>query len=178
MRLIISRPGPQEYAPYYERYISLVSGEDGLRALQSQIEETAPWLARLPSEIGSYRYEAGKWTVREVLGHMIDAERVFAYRALRFSRKDATPLPGFEQDDFIREGPYETCTVKDLAEEFSLVRKSTLCLFRNMNQDILNRTGSANGDAMSTRAAAWVIAGHELHHMSILRDRYQPKRNM
>lgn len=170
----IPRPAQTEYAPYFDRYIGLVTGSDALAALQADIEETAAALERLPETAGAYRYAPGKWSVREAVGHMIDTERIFAYRALRFSRGDQSSLPGFEQDQFNDAGPYEHCALSDLVSEFTAVRGTTLRLYRNMLPEVLDRSGLADGKAMTARATAWIIAGHELHHMSILRERYLP----
>lgn len=172
MATAISRPEGAEYAPYYDRYVSLVKGDDPLAALTSQIVETVRALKAIPEDRGSYRYEPGKWSIREALGHMIDAERIFAYRALRFSRNDEAALPGFEQDDYVREGPYENCRLNDLIDEFAAVRATTTALFRNLSPEAWLRKGTASDNVMSVRAVAYVIAGHELHHMNIFRERY------
>lgn len=166
------RPEAGEYAPYYGRYVSLVEATDILQALEFQIKETSALFAGVGEEQADRRYEPGKWSMREVVGHMIDSERIFAYRALRISRNDRAPLPGFEQDDYVREGPYEQCRLSHLAAEFALVRATTLCLFRNLTPDAWLRRGVASDNEVSVRALAWIIAGHELHHVRILRERY------
>lgn len=168
----ISRPGAGEHAAYYAGYIGLVTGEDALDALRSQIADTLETLDGIPESQGGHRYAEDKWTIRETVGHMIDTERVFAYRALRFSRNDATPLPGFDQDLFVQSAPYDRVKLADLAAEFEAVRHSTICLFRNLDGAELERRGTANNAEMSVRAIAWIIAGHELHHLKLLRERY------
>lgn len=169
---MIPRPEGAEYAPYYERYISLVKGNEPLAFLTAQIENTVSALRAILEERGGHRYAPDKWTIREVVGHMIDTERIFAYRALRFSRNDAAALPGFEQDDYVREGPYENCRLSDLIDEFAAVRTTTVALFRNLSPEAWLRRGTASNNVMSVRALAYVIAGHELHHMKVMRERY------
>lgn len=163
------RPAPDEAAPFYHGYIGLVPDGDLLATLERQIDETA---ARLEGSDGAFRYAPGKWTVREVLAHMIDTERVFAYRALRFARGDETPLPGFDQDLFVDTYDVSNRSVESLLDEFRGVRAATLSLLRGFDEAAWNRRGTASGHPMSARGAAWVIAGHERHHVAILRDRY------
>jgi hypothetical protein len=167
-----SQPDSAEFAPYYGKYVSLVTAADVLAALSSQIGNTVAALRRCPEHRSRYRYGPGKWSIREVVGHMIDSERIFAYRALRFARGDETPLPGFEQDDFVANGPHDACPLSSLVDEFIAVRQATILMFRNLQPEAWSRAGVASDNRMSVRAAAYVIAGHELHHMSILRDRY------
>jgi uncharacterized damage-inducible protein DinB len=168
--MTISRPQAGEYADFQEGYISIVPGDDAFESLSAQASATIDVLRSLPAERETFRYAPGKWSVRETVGHMIDTERVFAYRALRFSRNDQTPLPGFEQDHFIEGGRYDHIQLANLLEEFETVRRSTVFLFRNMNQEMLHRKGTASGREMSVRAIAWAIAGHELYHMKLFRE--------
>jgi len=169
---IIARPQPGEYAPYYERYISLVQGEDILETLDRQRRDTMLLLSGRDEADGDFRYAPGKWSAKEVLGHMCDTERVFAYRALRFSRADATPLAGFEQDDYVRNGPFANRPLADQVEDFIAVRRATLSLLRNLDEAAWMRRGSANKNEVTVRGLAYIIAGHELHHRSILEERY------
>src|ERR1700757_3721714 len=127
-----SRPAPTDYAPHYEKYVALVPGSDVLSALDAQRVQMAQLLAARSERDGNFRYAPDKWTVKEVLGHVIDTERIFAYRALRIARGDQTPLPGFEQDDYVRAGNFGECALADLAEEFDLMRASTIALFRSL----------------------------------------------
>ena len=168
----LSRPASTEHLPYYGRYVELVPGEDVLAALAGQIGPTLEVLRAIPEERGGFRYAPGKWSIKEVLGHVIDCERVFAYRALRFARHDATPLPGFEQDDYVANAAFDDCRLADLADELGHLRQSTLALFRHLAPEAWLRAGTANDALVTVRALAWIIAGHELHHLQVLRDRY------
>ncbi len=169
----IARPESNEYAPYYGKYVSLVPQGDIVTTLEKQAPETAALLAR-PEADGDFRYAPGKWSVKESLGHVIDAERVFAYRALRISRNDKTPLPGFEQDDYVKYGPFGQCSLAALLEEFTAVRRSTVLMFRALDEAAWTRRGVASNNEVTVRALAYMIAGHELHHRQIFRDKYFP----
>ena len=172
----IARPQPGEYAPYFDRYISLVvqqaPGEDILNTLDQQRRQTMMLLCGRDDEDGDFRYAPGKWSAKEVLGHICDTERIFAYRALRISRADATPLPGFEQDDYVRNGPFAQRPMEDLVEDFIAVRRATLSLLRNLDEAAWSRRGIASEHEVSVRALAYIIAGHELHHRKILEEKY------
>jgi len=170
--LVVSRPEPGEYAPYYERYISLVQGEDILKALDDQRRQTMLLLSGRDDADGDFRYAPGKWSAKEVLGHVCDGERVFAYRALRISRADATPMEGFEQDDYVRNGPFANRPLCDLVEDFIAVRRATLSLLRNLDEAAWTRRGVANKNEVTVRGLAYIIAGHELHHRGILEEKY------
>ena len=166
----IGPPDSTEYAPYFGKYISLVAG-DVVAALEDQPRETLALLS-LSEEQGDYRYAPGKWSVKEMLGHMIDTERVFSYRALCFARNDQTPLASFEQDDYVRYGDFTDRRLSDLTEEFVCVRRSTVWLFRTLSAEAWMRLGVASGNPVSVRAIAYIIAGHELHHRTILKEKY------
>jgi uncharacterized damage-inducible protein DinB len=170
--LIVGRPDETEYLPYYGKYISLISNSDILTALGTRVNETLDLLRSIPESDGGFRYEPGKWSIKELVGHVIDSERIFAYRALRFARSDQTPLPGYEQDDYIQNASFDYYPLADLAAEFESVRKATLFLFKHLDSEAWKRRGSANDAEVSVRALAFIIAGHELHHMGVLRDRY------
>jgi hypothetical protein len=170
--LIIARPVPGEYAQYYERYVSMVQGEDILSTLDQQRREAMLLLSCRDDEEGDFRYAPEKWSAKEVLGHVCDTERIFAYRALRFSRADATPLEGFEQDDYVRNGAFSQRPLSDLVEDFIAVRRATLSLLRNLDEAAWVRRGIANKNEVSVRALAYIIAGHELHHRRILEEKY------
>ncbi len=157
--LAIPRPQPQEYAPYAAGYVALVPGDDVLAALTNQLPETVALLSARSEADGDLRYAPGKWSVKEVVGHVCDAERVFAYRALRISRNDPTPLAGFEQDDYVRDGPFAHCRLSDLVEEFTHIRRASLSLFRSLDETAWLRRGVANQDVVSVRALAYIIAG-------------------
>ena len=168
----VARTQAGEYAHYYERYISLVHGEDILATLDQQRRETMTMLCGRDEADGDFRYAPDKWSAKEVLGHVCDTERVFAYRALRFSRADATPLEGFEQDDYVRNGPFAQRPLSDLVEDFIAVRRATLSLLRNLDEEAWMRRGIANKNEVTVRALAYTIAGHELHHRKILQEKY------
>jgi hypothetical protein len=167
-----SRPGEGEFLPYYETYIKLVPAGDVLVTLDSQMAETQSLLRALPASSSTYRYAPGKWSVNELVGHLIDSERIFAARALRFARNDPTPLPGFEQDDYVRNSKFEAYPVAELASEFDSVRRATIFLFKHLEEPAWMRRGIANNAEVTVRALAYIIAGHELHHREILRSRY------
>ncbi len=169
---IINRPEATEYAPYYGRYISLVPQGDIQNTLDQQLGTTLRLLRVVSETQADSRYAPGKWSIKEVVGHIIDTERIFAYRALRFAWGDRTPLPGFEQDDYVRFGSLAECKLSDLAREFEFVRQGSLCLFRRLNDEAWQRHGMASDEEVSVRALAYIIAGHELHHVGILETRY------
>ena len=169
---LISAPDPSEYAPYYGKYISLVPVTHVLAALESQPRETVAMLSTLSDHQGDFRYAPGKWTIKETLGHVIDSERVFSYRALRFARNDQTPLPSFEQDDYVRNASFPASRLSDLLDEFTAVRQATIWLFRSLSPEAWMRRGIASDNPVSVRAVAYIIAGHELHHRRILQERY------
>lgn len=170
--LTISRPDPSEYAPYYDRYISLISENDILTTLDAQRRQMMLLLSGRDEADGDYRYAPDKWSVKEVLGHVCDTERIFAYRALRISRGDRTPIEGFEQDDYVRNGPFAKHPLAEVIEDYIAVRRATMTLLRNLDGEAWLRRGIANKNEVSTRAVAYLIAGHELHHRRILEQKY------
>jgi hypothetical protein len=174
MSATITRPEAGEYAPYYDRYISLVTGDDIVSILDRQLPQTLSFLSNLSEEQAGFRYAPDKWSVKQVIGHMIDTERIMSYRALRIGRNDKTAIEGFEQDDYVRFGPFGHVRLADLLEEFGHVRHATVCLFRAFEPEAWLRRGLANQNEISVRALAYVIAGHELHHRRILREKYLP----
>lgn len=169
---LITMPAADEYVPYYGRYLAKLQGDDVLAILESQAVSTAKLLAATSETVGMHRYDTGKWSVKEVIGHLADGERIFAYRALRFSRNDATELPGFEENEYVPEGRFDLRTLKSMAAEFAAVRAATLAFFRGLDPTHLMRRGIANGAPVSVRALAAIIAGHEHHHVGLLRERY------
>ncbi len=170
---IIGRPESNEYAPFYGTYVSLVPDSDILVTLETQSAGTIALLANHHSD-GDFRYAPGKWSVKESLGHVIDAERVFSYRAMRIARNDKTPLAGFEQDDYVKYGPFGNCSLAALVEEFAAIRKSTVLMFRALDEAAWARRGMASDKEVTVRALAYIIAGHELHHRRIFQQRYFP----
>lgn len=169
---MIDRPLDGEHNPYYSKYISLVTENDVLAVLERQSAEIRQLAARLTPEQENYRYAPGKWSVRQVIGHMTDAERVFGYRAFRISRGDATPLAGFDENAFVEHSPYAGVSAKELAEEFSLVRAGNVALFRQFDASRWPLKGTANNSPISVRALAYIMAGHVRHHFKGLRDNY------
>jgi uncharacterized damage-inducible protein DinB len=170
--LAATQPQPTEYAPYYEKYIALVPEGDIVATLSRQLDDTLSLLRSLTEAQGDSRYAPGKWSIKELVGHVIDGERIFAHRALRFARNDQTPLPGFEQDDYVRAGNFGNRRLSDLADEFEQVRRATLSLLRSLDDEAWLRRGAANDTEVSVRALAYILAGHETHHKQILRERY------
>lgn len=167
-----ARPEPGEYPAYYEKYISLIPGNDVANALEAQRLQTMQLFAGRSERDGNFRYAADKWTVKDVLGHIADSERIFAYRALRIARGDQTPIEGFEQDDYVRGGGFNERALASIAEEFALVRSATLAMFRSFSKEAWLRRGTANKNEVSVRALAYITAGHELHHRQIIEERY------
>ena len=166
------RPQPGEYAPYCDGYISLVAGNDVLGALEDQRRQTLLLLSGRAEADGDLRYAPDKWSLKEVVGHINDCERIMSYRALRISRGDQTPIEGFEQDDYVRNAPFARRSLADLIEDYIAVRRATVSLFRNLDEDAWSRRGVANNHEVTVRAVAYVIAGHELHHRKILEEKY------
>jgi hypothetical protein len=167
-----SRPGSAEYAPFYAGYVVRVPAGDILGCLEAQCDATLALLAAVPEARAGHRYASGKWSIREVVGHLADAERVMAYRALRFARADRAPLPGFDENHYVEQAGFDARTLADLAAELAAVRAATLALFRSLSPEAWLRSGIANDHPISVRALAYVIAGHELHHRYLLESRY------
>jgi len=170
--MVISRPEPGEFAPYYATYVNAVSGTDALPVLKAQRESTSRFLAAVPESRAGFRYAEGKWSFREVIGHLSDAERIFAYRLLRIARADATPLAPFDENTYVPAGEFERRSLADVAAEFAAVRDATLALVQGLTAEALLRRGTASGKEISVRALAWIIAGHEAHHIRVLGERY------
>jgi len=166
------RPQPGEYAPYYDRYISLVHNNDILAVFEDQRRQTLLLLSGRAEADGDLRYAPDKWSLKEVLGHINDTERIMSYRALRIARGDQTPIEGYEQDDYVRNGPFAQRTLPDPIEDYIAVRRATVSLFRNLDEPAWNRRGVANKNEITVRALAYVIAGHELLHRRILEEKY------
>jgi hypothetical protein len=170
--LTLERPPATEYAPYQAEYVACVPDGDIFEILSRQGVEFPAFLQSLGEARGTHRYAPGKWTVKEMIGHVNDTERVFSYRALRFARGDETPLPSFEQDQYVPMGNFGARTLASLADEFAHLRRATLDLYYHLDTDALARCGTASGFVVSVRAMAYVIAGHVAHHERILKERY------
>lgn len=176
MAISIARPKEGEFNPYYASYIGrLEESADVLDALERQRAATLKFLASLTDAEGNHRYAPDKWTVKEVIGHLIDAERVFSYRAMRIARNDTTPLAGFDEKAYVPAGEFHRRTLKDLADEYDHVRRATIALARSMTPEMHARRGTANANPISVRALFWITAGHERHHRAILAERYGVK---
>lgn len=171
---MIPRPPAGHFAPYYGRYIERVAEDDVLAVLEEEIEPAVAMFRELTPEQLLFRYAPDKWSVQQLLGHLVDSERVFQYRALRFARADQTPLPGFEENDYVEHGDFDRRPIAGLLAEFEAVRASTLALMRSFTPAMLARSGVANGTVMGVSAFPWVIAGHQRHHLLVLRERYLP----
>jgi uncharacterized damage-inducible protein DinB len=165
-------PKPDEYAEFYSGYIKQIPHDDIIRLLEDGRDEVQTLLKSIPEDKGNYSYADGKWSIKEVLGHMADVERVHAYRALCFSRGETKSLPGFEQDDYVKAGNFNKRYLRDLAEELLLIRNANLSLFRSFDEETLMRRGKSNNKDFTVRAMMFIIAGHELHHIKILKERY------
>lgn len=170
--IAIPRPGADEYVPYYETYIRLVPGDDALPTLESHVDRWIPSLRKITDAQALHRYALGKWSVKEVLGHICDGERVFGYRALWFARADQTPLPGFEENEWVPASQTDRRPIGEIIDELQAVRRASVALFRSLDQEMLARRGTANDKIISVRALAWIITGHAIHHQNGLRERY------
>ena len=168
----MSRPEKNEYAEYYETYVSLVDETDIVATLQNQLTEMQNLLAEITEEKGAFAYAAGKWTIKELIGHLSDGEKIFAYRALRISRADETPLEGFEQDGYIENSNFNNCRLADLTEEFFLLRRANILFFKSLTDEAWLRRGTASDAEVSVRALGFIMVGHVRHHANILRERY------
>ena len=167
-----SRPQADEYVGYFGRYIDPVPDGDIVRLLESQGNETQKMLASIGEEKGAYRYGPDKWSIKQVVGHIADAERVFAYRLLAIARGEKQSLPGFEENEYMETANFDARTLADLAADLAATRNATLALVRSLDDAAWDRRGLANNNRISARALAWVTAGHERHHVKILRERY------
>jgi hypothetical protein len=169
----MNRPLETEYAPYYGNYIAHVTEDEILPVLRAQIDELDVLLDRVAPEQETYRYAEGKWSIREIVGHLIDGERVFGYRALCIARGETQNLPGFDQNQYMVPAPYDRVELEDLLSEFRLVRLSNIAMFRTLDEGAWARIGTANDSQISVRALAFIMAGHLRHHMGVLRSKYQ-----
>jgi hypothetical protein len=169
----MNRPNENEYTSYYGYYINLVPEGDIIELMRSSHQETQTILQQIPPSMGNFRYAPEKWTIKELLQHMIDTERIMNYRALRFARKDKTELPGFEQDDYVSVlEETERFPLSVFVEDWEILRENTLRLFKRFNDEESMRTGQANKAIFSVRALAYINVGHEIHHRKVLVERY------
>lgn len=169
----IEKPNADEHAPYVERYIRLLPDDDlVLQHLQENLRTMRVFLRSLPEDKLLYRYAPNKWTIKEILLHLSDDERIYVYRALRFARNDKTELPGFDQDEYTYHSGANERSLEDLLDELATVRAATLSFYNGVPAEMLTRSGIADGNVMSVRAIAYHIAGHELQHLNVIRERY------
>jgi len=167
-----ARPDASEYAPFYHGYVEAVPEGDIVELLRSGGQELVDAIGRIPEDRGGFRYGPEKWSIREVLGHLIDAERIFAYRALRVGRGDHTPLASFDENEYVKTAGSDARTIADLVRELRAVRETTVMLFASLPDDAWGLRGVASGKDVSLRALAYITAGHARHHLRILRERY------
>lgn len=166
------RPDKKDYAPYYQTYLDKIDGDDINKILLQQTKEMQNVLNSFSESKGNYRYAEGKWTVKEVIGHMMDTERIFAYRALCIARGEKQPLPGFEQNEYVAAGNFNSRELFDINYEFRLFREANLLLFKSFDDEVLSKRGVASGFEVTVNALLFMIAGHARHHLDILRERY------
>ena len=166
------RPAKNEHIEYYSTYIDKVADGDIVAKLEQQLPDTLAFLRSIPESKHDHRYAPGKWSIREIVGHLGDGERVFQYRAWRFSRADTTPVPGFEENDYVANAPFAKVSMSDLISEFESLRKATVKMFSAMDADMMGRRGTANDAEISVHSIAWILAGHVDHHLQVIRERY------
>ncbi len=171
----LTAPTTDEYAEFYAGYIQRAAARgDVLAALPKQIEEIWAALGSLSEKQALFRDAPKEWSIKEVMGHINDVERVFSYRLLRVSRKDTTPLPGFEQDEYVREAGFDSCSLEDLIQEFEFLRRANILAINNMKEEALTYLGTASGYPVSVRALIYMLVGHVDHHMESLHEKYLP----
>jgi DinB superfamily len=168
----IRRPESNEYAPYYAGYVSLVPEVNILEVLRQQSEEMGELIGSIPEERAGFRYDSGKWSIREVIGHLTDAERVFSFRALAFARGDSLELPSFDENGYVEQAVFDRIPLLQLGDEFKALRSANVLLFEHLSNEAWTRFGIVNGNLVTVRALAYIIAGHVRHHHRILRERY------
>jgi hypothetical protein len=168
----MNRPNPEEHAAYYATYINHVPDGNIIDLMIQQMKEVENLISQISEEKSKYRYTVDKWSIREVLGHVLDGERIFAYRALRFSRNDKTEIAGFEQNDYAPNSNHDSIPLAILLEEFLLVRKANIMLFNTFSEEMWLRCGIASKNLISVRAIAYVLVGHCIHHMNVIQNKY------
>jgi hypothetical protein len=175
MTLKLTHPTPEEYASFYADYIQrAVAREDALAALPAQIDEVCTALGSLTDTQALYKFGPAEWSIKEVVGHLNDVERVFSYRLLRISRADQTPLPGFEQEGYVRAAGYDNVPLADLLNEFELLRRANILMISHLSDEAVSRLGTASGATVSVRALIYMLVGHVEHHMACIHEKYLP----
>lgn len=170
--MILKSLAPKEYNPYYSRYIELASNENIVEGLKYNLNSLVEFYLSIREDKHNYAYAAGKWTIKDVLLHCIDVERIFTYRALRIARNDKTALAGFDQDDYVLNGNSDHRSLDSLITEYKASRCSTITLFESLDANALSIVGEASGSPISVRALGYIITGHENHHVNIIKERY------
>ncbi len=168
----MQKPNVTEYAPYYQRYIDLITTDDIFSFYKQQAEEIVSLFTSLSEEKASFRYAEGKWTIKEVLAHIVDSERIFGYRVLAISRGDKNPLPGFSENDYVKNGKYENRSLQSLLAEYTHLSAANLELFKSLDEEMLVQKGTASGKEVTARAILFVTIGHEKHHLEVIKSRY------
>ena len=168
----MKRPQQNEYPSFYKSYVDNVKTDNIIKELRDQVLDIQALISKIPEEKENYVYEAGKWTIKEIIGHIIDTERVLGYRAMRFARKDKTPLPGYDENYYVANANFNKQTLYSLGHEFAIVREANLALFKVWDEEALSQVGVANGLDVSVRAMLFMIAGHATHHMQIIKTKY------
>lgn len=166
------KPGENEYAQYYKPYVESITSENIIEVLENQLCEVEEFFKNIDEEKSNYRYAENKWSIKEVLGHLVDSERIFACRALRVSRSDPNQLVIFDENLYIQESNYSSIPLKVILDEFILLRKSTIMMFKGMTEEMMLRKGLINGIDITVRAIAYITAGHTLHHLNVIKERY------
>lgn len=161
-----------DYPPYFATYINLVSADDCIEGMEDGLNNFVAFIENISTEKYNYKYQEDKWTIKDIVRHIIDTERIFVYRALRFARFDKTPLHGFEENDFASAINTSATAMDDLLQEFILLRKSTIKLFESFTEEMLSSKGIASGKEMSVLAIGFIISGHVIHHQNVIKDRY------
>jgi uncharacterized damage-inducible protein DinB len=165
-------PSAYEYADYYASYVKLVPQGDIIRILRDQMKETVALLSTLSEPQSEYRYAAGKWSIKEVIGHITDTERIMSYRLLSIARGEKASLPGYDENEYVAKADFDNQSLKDLMDHFACVRQSTIHLIKSLSDESLSRRGTANNSEVTARALITIMAGHELHHRKIIQERY------
>ena len=169
---MLDRPSPGDCAEYYFLYIDRVPNGNVLGVLDNQLQKTPGTLTAMPADKLDYRYASGKWSIKEIVGHLIDVERTFSYRAMCFARNEPAPLPSLDQDPYIEASRFDERSIEDIAEEYEAVRRASLVMFRSFNEEEWSRRGIASGVEFTAATIPFILAGHEIHHMSVIREKY------
>ena len=168
----MKRPLPNEYPSFYKHYVDNVKTDNIIKELRDQVIDIQAIISEIPEEKEEYLYAPGKWTIKEIIGHIIDTERVLGSRAMRFARKDKTHLPGYDENHFVANANFNNQTLYSLGHEFAIVREANLALFKTWNEEALSQVGVANGLEVTVRAMLFMIAGHATHHMNVIKEKY------